>query len=269
MRRNVKKAVAVVSAACMVIGSVPVYNLGPVVVYAEESAQQTAAGAYHLNAASLDAAAFGGLDAAIAADMTVGTENYFTLSGTGGKIKLSQPGQVTYGTNTFNQCIYLTGGLKASGQAGIKVSVPEGKNAKVTVFAAAKSDAVSNLRYFDAAGTATDVDALTFGEVGKYTISDLAAGDYWLGGSNGAFVYYVEVKYTEKYEIDMLTSDAAVGKITADTTIGTSDFFTIMGVEGKNEIKDRSADNITYNGVTYAKSLRLGGKLSTSMVSQD
>ena len=265
MRKQVKKAVALFSAALMVVGSIPVSSLAPISVYAADEEQTAEVSAYVLNASDLDAVSLaGGLDTALTTDTVVGTGDYFTLSGTGGKVKINQPGEVVYGTNTFNQCVYLTGGLKASGQAGIKVEIPEDKTAKVTVFAAAKSDAASNLRYFNKAGTATDIDALTFGEVGKYTINDLSSGTYWLGGSNGAYVYYLEVKYTEKYELDMAISEAAAGDISADTAMGTSDFFTVMGVESKNKVVDLSAAPITYGDTVYKKAITLGGKLSTS-----
>ena len=206
----------------------------------EETAKEAGTTAYSLNAADLDASAFGGLDTKITEDTAVGTDDYFTLTGQGGKILISQKGEVTYGSNTFNQCICLSGALKDSGQAGIKITIPEGKTAKVTVYAAAKSEGASDMCYYNSSKELTTVDALAFGEVNKYTINDLASGSYWLGGSNGAYVYYAEVKYIEKYEVSMLNSDMEVGNISADTKVGTADFLTIIGKDAKNEIKDRS-----------------------------
>ena len=276
MRRKVTKAAALLSAVLMASSSVPYGVLIPYNVLAEEvsadagaavqeeTAKEAGTTAYSLNAADLDASAFGGLDTKITEDTAVGTDDYFTLTGQGGKILISQKGEVTYGSNTFNQCICLSGALKDSGQAGIKITIPEGKTAKVTVYAAAKSEGASDMCYYNSSKELTTVDALAFGEVNKYTINDLASGSYWLGGSNGAYVYYAEVKYIEKYEVSMLNSDMEVGKISADTKVGTADFLTIIGKDAKNEIKDRSDANITYNNEIYTKALRLGGALSTS-----
>ncbi len=276
MRRKVTKAAALLSAVLMASSSVPYGVLIPYNVLAEEvsadagvaaqeeTAKEAGTTAYSLNAADLDASAFGGLDTKITEDTAVGTDDYFTLTGKGEKILISQKGEVTYGSNTFNQCIFLSGALKDSGQAGIKITIPEGKTAKVTVYAAAKSEGASDLCYYNSSKELTTVDALAFGEVNKYTINDLASGSYWLGGSNGAYVYYAEVKYIEKYEVSMLNSDMEVGKISADTKVGTADFLTIIGKDAKNEIKDRSDANITYNNEIYTKALRLGGALSTS-----
>ena len=276
MRRKVTKAAALLSAVLMASSSVPYGVLIPYNVLAEEvsadagaavqeeTAKEAGTTAYSLNAADLDASAFGGLDTKITEDTAVGTDDYFTLTGQGGKILISQKGEVTYGSNTFNQCICLSGALKDSGQAGIKITIPEGKTAKVTVYAAAKSEGASDMCYYNSSKELTTVDALAFGEVNKYTINDLASGSYWLGGSNGAYVYYAEVKYIEKYEVSMLNSDMEVGNISADTKVGTADFLTIIGKDAKNEIKDRSDANITYNNEIYTKALRLGGALSTS-----
>ena len=84
MRKQVKKAVALFSAALMVVGSIPVSSLAPISVYAADEEQTAEVSAYVLNASDLDAVSLaGGLDTALTTDTVVGTGDYFTLSGTG------------------------------------------------------------------------------------------------------------------------------------------------------------------------------------------
>ena len=269
MKRKTRKVLAAVMVCLLAVTMLPSESLaflhGSFVAKAADSVNA----AYSFNADELDAAALaGGLDTAIAEDKTIGTDGYFTLMSMGGKVKISKPGKLSCGINDFQQCVYLTGGLKASGQAGIKVTVPEGKNAQVTIFASAKSTSESKLKYFDAAGTGVDIAGLEFENVQKYKVKNLGAGTYYFGGSNGAFVCFMEVKYTDVYTLDPNDAstfdavfDGSKGDMTVNTTVGTDDFFELISTGAK--IKNPEL-NLSFNGEQFAKALRLDGGAKTS-----
>lgn len=257
MNRKVKKLIASVMVFLMVAAVLPLEYFFDAGIVANAATAGTTTYVFNVN--DLDAAAFaGGYNTAITEDKTVGTSDYFKLFAKSSKVKLKEE-PASYATNAFSQVLVLDGGAKVN-QASVEFTVPEGKTAKVTLFAAAKSESASTLEYF-AGGQAVLLDALKFGEVNKYTVNDLSAGTYQLGGTNGAFIYYLEVKYTEKYTFD--TSSAAAGKVTADTPAGTSDFFTISGLGSKNEYKELAAP-VTFGDKEYAKTLTLGGALNAS-----
>lgn len=265
MLRKLSKKLAVILSLAMVITMLPGN------AQAVKAAEEGTSTVFTLDASTLDSTAFGGYDVNTNTDVRVG--DYFTILGKStspsrqAKTKLkNEETAVTYGVNSFTQAVYLTGAMKdATGQAAIEFTVAEGKTAKLTVIAAAKSDAASNLKYAKG-GVATVMGALTFGEVAKYE-AELSAGTYYLGGSNGAFIYYVEVKYLDKYVLDpndeaFVAKFPSTNKLTANTTAGTDDYFTMISTKSKAVlVKDK---NLEFEGETYKNAYRLDGAGNTS-----
>ena len=100
--------------------------------------QQTDVPAYVLDASTLSADDFGGYKTMITADMTLGTNGFFTLYSKGSKNSLADlsANPLTAENGTYTQAINWGGGLKNSGQAGIGFTLD--KPAKLTAYVAVK-----------------------------------------------------------------------------------------------------------------------------------
>lgn len=279
MRRinKFKKIAAAVMAAVLAITAIPVMGLTS--ANAEDAAASTA---YIVNANDLDATALAGAtDTAMTENKKVGNDDYFELQSVQAegkyKIKIGTPTGVeataadwTFGDTAFAQSIYLTGGAKA-GFNSIKFTVPEGKVARVTVLAAAKSDGASQITYYELSNNNAQVKVegadLAYKEVKKFVIDDLKAGSYALGGTNGAHIYYMEVKYVDK-EVFVAETDLtheAETKITKDTTVGSNNFMTIMAVGDKNKLSlHTTGSEAVYEDAKYTKYINLGGGLKST-----
>ena len=234
-----------------------------------ENVQNEYNGSYVLDSSKLPLELFGETGATIAQDTVIGTDDFYTLMSKGGKMKMvTLETPLACANGTYSQALQLTGKMNGTtGQAGIKINTTN--VSEITVYASAKSSSASILEYADANGTLTTLEELEYGTITKQTIKGLDAGSYYIGGTNGANIYYVEIKYTENYELD--TRDVALDafgeagtKLSVDTAIGTSDFYTVMGVGSKNLIKDLSASPLSYGDITFDKAIQLGGKLNAT-----
>lgn len=127
-------------------------------------------------------------------DVKLGNNEFFTIAGKGGKTKVIDT-PLTYDGVTYSKCINIGGGAKwTSGQATLSFTTEQ--TAKVTVYAAAKSDAASNLQYaYNGATAGTTIGALSYTDVQEFVIENAKPGTYMLGGTNGCNIAYIKVEY--------------------------------------------------------------------------
>lgn len=248
--------------------------------------------AYYLDAADLNAdtvnAAIKPSDDAIknGTDTSVGTDNFFTISAVGKKNQVcqpqdadKQPTEVDTPVGTYSQALQLGGQLQNAadkyGQAGLKFTTT--KPAKVTVYAAVKAvnDAKHNFWWMKEGETAInkDYEMVNDPTVCNKIVLDLdEAGTYYLGGHNGANIFFVEVKYkkdgAQSFDVNSIDEslfDSANGNILkAESTIGTNDAFKVYTTGNKVKLNDRTALNLSYNDTAYPKALTLDGTLKNS-----
>ncbi|MDO5403193.1 MAG: right-handed parallel beta-helix repeat-containing protein [Eubacteriales bacterium] len=213
---------------------------------------------YSLDSDTVDEALFGA-DTLLIADSTVGTEGFFGVNTLGGKVKRITGKNLVFGERTFANSFRMDGASNYStGQATVSFTTTQ--PARVTVLAAGKND-TSSLSYNDGSNTVV-LDKLVKDEIAEYTFELTQPGAYKLGSVTGVDFYSIDVKYIGLEEVNgnnipLEVSDAGL----AETTVGTNDFFTIMGISAKNKIQ---TGTLKYNGTEYAKKILLSGGAKTS-----
>ena len=272
-QRNHKRVLSLLLSMLMIVGLMP-DNIGLFTTTALAAPDEKSA--YYLDAADLTPA-----EDKISTDMAVGTDNFFTISGTGAKslIKaLAEGSEVDTPLGTYSQAIQLGGQLQNAadkyGQAGLKFTTT--KPAKVTVYAAVK--AVNNEKHnfwWMKEGGEIDksYEMVNDTSVCNKIVLDLdEAGTYYLGGHNGANIFFVEVKYkkdgAQSFDVNSIDEslfDSANGNILkAESTIGTNGAFKVYTTGNKVKLNDRTSLNLSYNDTAYPKALTLDGSLKNS-----
>lgn len=156
-------------------------------------------GVYSMDANDIDDALIDN-DNAISEDVQVGTDDYFTVSGTGKKIKFmtATNGGVEFNKKTYTKRIQLTGKPNyGTGQTCIKLNVAE--TARITIVAAAKgASAVGKGIGIAKVGDTTLTSMGTLGEVDalqEYILDVVKPGEYYITSEAGADIYEITVEY--------------------------------------------------------------------------
>ncbi len=273
-RKTGKRVLALVLSALLVVGLIP-SGISFFKTTASGAPSDTAS--FIMDAADLDAATLG--TEALKTDTTVGTNGFFTIIGSSASpkidaknklVQLSEESQVDTPFGTYTQALQLGGGLKNSGQAGLKFTID--KPAKVTAYVAVKAVNATkhSFQYVkDGGAVTTYYDMVNDTSVCNKIELDLdEAGTYLLGGNNGGNFFYVEVEYKkDSNSFDVNSIDETLfdgGLLKANSTIGTNNFFAVTTEGDKVKLNDRAERNLSYNDVAYAKALTLDGGMKSS-----
>lgn len=201
------------------------------------------------------------------ADSTLGTNGFFSVTTEGNKVKYVTRGDVTrsYNNVDYPNALALDGKMQIKNsrlQAGISFTTTA--TTRVTILAAAKSTGASTFWFknTDLSDVVTfDSAPLIYDTVQEYVINNLPAGTYYIGGSNGCDIFDIKVETVGAYIMDgndipdNLIDDA--NKVSTDTTVGTDDYFTVLGQGSKNQFK--TSTGTSFNGKEYTKKIQLTG----------
>lgn len=231
---------------------------------------QTLLSEYSVEGETVDASLFTVEDKpTLIADTTL--DGFFKVTATGNKVKLISGQSVAYGNKKLTTSLRLDGSPNFStGQATVEFTADEAF--RLTLVAAQKGSSVPVLKYSKDGGAAVELSDAKFevGTAAEYVI-ELPAGTYRFGAQNGLDIFEMSVKYIEKYTMNANDLDTAgltetaenKYNYTADTAVGTENFYTISGTQSKNFLVKLSSE-IKYNGNSYSQKVQLNSAFDGS-----
>ncbi len=264
--KKAKRVLALVMAALMVVGLIPVANWGLKTAKAADEAA-----VYELK----------GSDIGAAAEETksgVGTEAYFTLLATANKTVDYETKTKTFEDGKSYDAVLKMGQKNVYNERSIMFKVAEGTTATVDVYGVASggSEAAgnyTNIAIYKADGTlASDAVKVVAGKTPVTSFENLEPGTYYVTDYNtaddtsaykGINIYSVivkENKVTQKVENFLLTgSDIGAAAEETKSGVGTEAYFTLLATANKTvdyETKTKTFED----GKSYDAVLKMGQK---------
>ena len=234
---------------------------------------QTLLPEYSIEGDTIDASLFTDADKpTLIADTTLaGFFNVKKIDDEDTKIQLISGQSVAYGNETLTTSLRLDGNADFNtGKATVEFTAEQ--DFRLTLVGAQKGSKVPVLKYSKDGGAAVELSDAKF-EVGTATeyVIELPAGTYMFGAQNGLDIFKLSVKYIEKYTMNANDLDSSgltetetnKYNYTADTAVGTDNYYTITGTKSKNFLVklDKAAE---YNGSTYSQKVQLNSAFDGS-----